>query len=164
MAVQFKDYYEILGVSRAATEKEIKSAFRKLARKYHPDVDPSSAEKFKEINEAYEVLGDPDKRKRYDSLGANYRHGSGFTPPPGFDGFGGAGGGQYQDFSSFFNDAGGQSGGFSDFFDMLFGQMRSQQGHAGPSSGAHSQFRQRTPHHQYQAGPDAFSGFYDEGS
>src|ERR671932_2309171 len=76
MAVNYKDYYQILGVSKTATDKEIKQAYRKLARKHHPDVNPGdkSAEmKFKEINEAYEVLGDPAKRKKYDELGANWR-------------------------------------------------------------------------------------------
>src|SRR5262245_10382429 len=74
--MEFKDYYSTLGVAKTATEKEIKQAFRKLARKFHPDVNPGdkSAEgKFKEINEAYEVLGDADKRKKYDELGANWR-------------------------------------------------------------------------------------------
>src|ERR1700750_1582492 len=74
--MDFKDYYSTLGVSKTASDKELKQAFRKLARKYHPDVNPNdkSAEaKFKEINEAYEVLGDPDKRKKYDELGANWR-------------------------------------------------------------------------------------------
>src|ERR687890_1016441 len=74
--MEFKDYYATLGVTKASTEKEIKQAFRKLARKHHPDVNPSdkAAEaKFKEINEAYEVLGDPAKRKKYDELGANWR-------------------------------------------------------------------------------------------
>src|SRR3989442_4248941 len=74
--MEFKDYYATLGVSKTASEKEVKQAFRKLARKHHPDVNPSdkSAEsKFKEINEAYEVLGDPAKRKKYDELGANWR-------------------------------------------------------------------------------------------
>src|SRR5437870_13065650 len=76
MAVQFRDYYETLGVSKTATEDEIRSAFRKLARKYHPDVakDKKAAEeKFKRINEAYEVLSDPDKRKKYDQVGARWR-------------------------------------------------------------------------------------------
>ena len=92
MSVQYKDYYEILGVPRSASEGDIKKAFRKLAREYHPDVakDKKKAEeKFKEINEAYEVLGDPAKRKKYDELGANWKSGAEFRPPPGWDGFGG---------------------------------------------------------------------------
>ena len=75
--MDFKDYYSTLGVAKTATEKEIKQAYRKLARKHHPDVNPgdkSAEAKFKEINEAYEVLGDPEKRKKYDELGANWRH------------------------------------------------------------------------------------------
>src|SRR5580698_8685847 len=85
MAVKFKDYYEILGVSRTATPEEIKQAFRKLARLHHPDVAKNKAAgeaKFKEINEAYEVLGDPEKRKRYDELGANWQDGMNGGPPP----------------------------------------------------------------------------------
>ena len=87
MAVQFRDYYEALGVNKNASEDEIKSAFRKQARKYHPDVNPndkSAEEKFKEINEAYEVLSDPEKRKRYDTLGPNWKAGEEFRPPPGW--------------------------------------------------------------------------------
>src|SRR6476620_1783900 len=85
MAVQFRDYYETLGVPKTATEDEIRSAFRKLARKFHPDVakDKKEAEeKFKQINEAYEVLSDPEKRKKYDQLGANWNQPGGFQPPP----------------------------------------------------------------------------------
>src|SRR5207248_11625411 len=105
MAVQFRDYYETLGVSKSASDDEIRSAFRKLARKYHPDVakDKKAAEeKFKEINEAYEVLGDPEKRKKYDKLGADWNRPGGFQPPPsweaqqpggGFYQWGGDGGG-----------------------------------------------------------------------
>src|SRR2546425_12022352 len=89
--MDFKDYYSTLGVAKAANAKEIKQAYRKLARKHHPDVNPgdkAAESKFKEINEAYEVLGDPDKRKKYDELGANWRayeqagaaRGQGFDP------------------------------------------------------------------------------------
>src|SRR6187401_2115427 len=93
--MEFKDYYATLGVAKTATEKELKQAFRKLARKFHPDVNPgdkAAEHKFKEINEAYEVLGDPAKRKKYDELGANWRAyeqagaGQGFDPSQ----FGGA--------------------------------------------------------------------------
>src|SRR5205809_2872245 len=92
MPVKYKDYYESLGVSRTASEAEIKKAFRKLAREHHPDVakDKKRAEeKFKEINEAYEVLGDAEKRKRYDELGADWKAGSEFRPPPGWEQFSG---------------------------------------------------------------------------
>src|SRR5213082_3113415 len=89
MAVEFKDYYKTLGVARNASDEEIRKAFRKLARQYHPDVakDKKAAEeKFKEINEAYEVLSDPDKRKKYDDLGASWNQPGGFQPPPGWGG------------------------------------------------------------------------------
>lgn len=120
--MKYKDYYEILGIKRGASDSEIKSAYRKLARKYHPDVNKTkeAEAKFKEINEAYEVLGDKAKRQRYDSLGANWQGGADYTPPPGFENFGfnpGAGG--YQQFN--FNA--GDMGGFSDFFSSLFGDM-----------------------------------------
>src|ERR1051326_744422 len=87
MAIEFKDYYKILGVARGATEDEIRKAFRKLARQYHPDVAKNKTvaeEKFKEINEAYEVLGDPEKRKKHDALGAHWNRPEGFAPPPGW--------------------------------------------------------------------------------
>ena len=85
MAVEFKDYYEILGVPLTASQDEIHRAFRKLALNYHPDVakDKTNAEeRFKEINEANEVLSDPEKRKKYDALGANWKQGEEFRPPP----------------------------------------------------------------------------------
>src|SRR5512138_3543486 len=121
MPLQFRDYYETLGVSKTASEDEIRSAFRKLARKYHPDVakDKKSAEeKFKEINEAYEVLGDAEKRKKYDALGANWKQGAEFHPPPGweqqFGGFEGGPFGQGRPPGGFEFHFGGT--GFSDFF------------------------------------------------
>lgn len=120
--MEYKDYYDILGVKRDATEAEIKSAYRKLARKYHPDVNKTkeAESKFKDINEAYEVLGDKQKRQRYDSLGSNWQGGQSYTPPPGFEQFGfGGGQGGYQSYS--FN--GQDLGGFSDFFSSLFGDM-----------------------------------------
>src|SRR5438034_11299499 len=87
MPVQYKDYYETLGVPRTATDVEIKKAFRKLAREHHPDVAKNkrtAEEKFKEINEAYEVLSDPAKRKKYDELGADWKAGAEFRPPAGW--------------------------------------------------------------------------------
>lgn len=115
MGVAYQDYYEILGVDRKANEKEIKSAYRKLARKWHPDLhsgkDKGAAEeKIKLINEAYEVLSDQDKRNKYDRLGANWRTGQDFQPPPDMNGF---------RFYSSADDEG--LGGFSDFFETLFG-------------------------------------------
>lgn len=126
MAVQFKDYYETLGVPRGASEAEIKKAFRKLAREHHPDVarDKKKAEeRFKEINEAYEVLGDPAKRKKYDELGADWKAGAEFRPPPGWEGFGGGRGfrGRAPGGEAFEFNLGGT--GFSDFFEQVFGQM-----------------------------------------
>ncbi|MBL8896280.1 MAG: J domain-containing protein [Planctomycetes bacterium] len=128
--MKYRDYYQILGVPRGASEKEIRDAFRKLARQFHPDrheqgskEQKAAEERFKEITEAHEVLGDPEKRKRYDTLGSGYADGSDFTPPDGFD------------FSSFFGGAGAGAGGrarrprggasgmggFSDFFRTVFG-------------------------------------------
>lgn len=123
MSVDYKDYYKILGVGRSASEDEIKKAYRKLALKYHPDHNPgnkSAESKFKDIGEAYEVLGDPQKRKQYDLLGANWKDGQRFTPPPGWGGFGGFGGPGQQTIN--FGNLGGM-GGMSDFFQTLFGGM-----------------------------------------
>jgi curved DNA-binding protein len=123
MPVQYKDYYESLGVARTATADEIKKSFRKLARLYHPDVakDKKKAEeKFKEINEAYEVLSDSTKRKKYDELGANWKQGAEFRPPPGYGNFGGGQpfrGGRATNAEEF--SFGGT--GFSDFFEQIFG-------------------------------------------
>jgi DnaJ-class molecular chaperone len=129
MAVKFRDYYEVLGVSKTATEDEIRKAFRTLARKYHPDVNPddkTAEEKFKEINEAYEVLSDPEKRKRYDQLGPNWKAGADFTPPPGWENV-------RVDFGDFGEAFGGGRGpgGFSDFFETLFGGRRGARAGAG---------------------------------
>ncbi len=113
--VKFKDYYETLGVARNANDKEIKAAYRKLARQHHPDANKgnkASEEKFKEINEAYEVLKNAETRRRYDQLGSNYKAGSDFHPPPDFGGF-----------NFDFGNLGdlGKNSTFSDFFDVLFG-------------------------------------------
>src|SRR5213595_1570212 len=129
MAVEFRDYYKILGVERTASDEEIRKAFRKLARQYHPDVakDKKTAEeKFKEINEAYEVLSDPEKRKRYDQLGENWKAGADFTPPPGWEGMRV----EYGDIGDIFGGNRG-AGGFSDFFESMFGGRRSARTGAG---------------------------------
>ncbi len=121
MPVEFKDYYAILGVPRDATEEQIKQAFRRLARQYHPDVAKDkklAEEKFKEINEAYEVLGDPVKRRRYDQLGANWKAGMGFEPPPGWESR--AGRWTSPDGTETFEFRFGGTG-FSDFFEQFFG-------------------------------------------
>lgn len=130
MAVTFQDYYEILGVPRSAGQDQIKRAYRKLARKYHPDVnkDPGAEEQFKKIAEAYDVLGDPEKRKKYDSLGSNWRTGQEFTPPPGAQSFhfeytGRPGEGKGSPFGS--------GSGFSEFFETLFSSGFG----AGPAAG-----------------------------
>lgn len=113
--MEYKDYYEVMRVGRDATQDEIKRAYRKLARKYHPDVskEPGAEEKFKQLGEAYEVLKDPEKRAAYDQLGANWQNGQEFNPPPGWDaGFEFSGGG--------YTGAGAQD--YSDFFESLFGR------------------------------------------
>jgi curved DNA-binding protein len=124
MATQYKDYYKTLGTPRTATADELKKSFRKLAREFHPDVakDKKRAEeKFKDINEAYEVLSDPAKRKKYDELGADWKSGAEFRPPPGRGGFGGGPnprgrGMSSEDFETQFGGTG-----FSDFFEQMFG-------------------------------------------
>ena len=118
MAVGYRDYYEVLGVPRDASQEEIRAAHRRLARQYHPDVnkEPGAEDRFKEISEAYEVLRDPEKRERYDRLGANWRAGQDVSGNSGFEGFGGGGGG-FEDVRVDFGGA----GDFSDFFEGLFG-------------------------------------------
>jgi curved DNA-binding protein len=138
MSVQYKDYYSTLGVPRTASDTEIKKAFRKLAREYHPDVakDKKRAEeKFKELNEAYEVLGDVAKRKRYDELGANWKSGADFRPPPEWGDFTSrrrrtATGPGPADYEFQFGGTG-----FSDFFEQIFG-ARQAGGYATPRSAA----------------------------
>jgi len=112
--MEYKDYYKILGVARNATPEQIKAAYRKLARKYHPDVskEPQAEARFKEVNEAYEVLKDPEKRKAYDRLGSNWRAGQEFRPPPGWEAHANRGADSV----------------FSDFFESLFGQRGGRRG------------------------------------
>ena len=128
--MEFKDYYQILGVEPGAGDSEIKTAYRRLARKYHPDVskEAGAEDKFKAVNEAYEALRDPQKRAAYDQLRARgYRPGDDVQPPPG--GFHG-GQGDF-DFDEIFA-GGGAGGGFSDFFESLFGRQRGGYGGGGP--------------------------------
>jgi curved DNA-binding protein len=121
VAVKFRDYYDVLGVPRTASADEIRRAYRQLARKHHPDLHPAAeraraAERFKEINEANEVLGDPAKRARYDALGPAWKSGMDFTPPPGSQ--------RPADEASVGDDL----GGFSDFFASLFGRPTGRAG------------------------------------
>lgn len=159
--MEFKDYYELLGVDRNATQKEIKSAYRTLAKKHHPDANGGDDSKFKDLNEAYEVLKDADKRQRYDSLGSNWRHGSQFDPRDmgGFGGFGG-GGGQHIDIEELLRQQGMGGGGFgnsgfSSFFDMMFGGGMPQQGMGGGGMPPHMRAQHGHPHSQahHQAPP-----------
>jgi curved DNA-binding protein len=123
MAVGYHDYYETLGVPRDASQDDIRAAHRRLARQYHPDVnkEPGAEDRFKEISEAYEVLRDPEKRERYDRLGANWRAGQDVSDASGFEGFRGGGGGGFEDIGF---DFGGGADDFSDFFEGLFGRRR----------------------------------------
>ena len=129
--MEYKDYYKILDVERDASEADIKKSYRRLARKYHPDVskEANAEKRFKELGEAYEVLKDPQKRQSYDQLGANWKAGEQFRPPPGW---------QQSGFGGFGNQAGGfnSADGFSDFFESMFGSGFSQS-----ASGGHA-FRQ----------------------
>lgn len=118
MPVAFRDYYDVLGVPRDASAEDIRRAYRKLARQHHPDVnkDPGSEDRFKEVAEAYEVLRDPEKRERYDRLGANWKAGQDVSGAAGFDASAQNGG-----FGDVRVDFGGGGGDFSDFFESLFG-------------------------------------------
>lgn len=142
--MKFKDYYSILGVTKNADNKEIKKAYRKLARKYHPDInhEPGAEQKFKEVAEAYEVIGDPVNRKKYDDLGAHWKSGQDFTPPPGWRPESSGGGG-----ADFGGETFGASdfGEFSDFFSTLFGGAQG----SGPfHAGAHQTWRMRGQDHE----------------
>ncbi len=140
MSVKFQDYYELLGVDRSATDKEIKAAYRKMARKWHPDLHPQkekkeAEEKFKRINEAYEVLKDPEKRERYNRLGSRWKDGQDFQAPPD------SGGRQYYSNADFGGAGfeGSFEGGFSDFFNAFFGGQAA--GAQGPRSSRSTQRR-----------------------
>jgi curved DNA-binding protein len=121
--MQYRDYYEILGLTRSADADEVKRAYRKLARKFHPDVskEKNAEDKFKEVQEAYEVLRDSDKRAAYDQLGRDFRNGQQFRPPPDWSQrFGSTGGQRFSDLN-----------GFSDFFSSLFGGSGAGAGNSG---------------------------------
>jgi curved DNA-binding protein len=128
------DYYKILGINKDASDEDIKKAYRKLARKLHPDLNPNDKEahaKFQQINEANEVLSDPEKRKKYDTYGENWKNAEQFEQARQQQQYGGRGGSQYQEFSGDFGDEN-----FSDFFESLFGSRR-----GGRSAGGQVKFR-----------------------
>jgi len=151
--MEYKDYYKLLGVERGATQDEIKRAYRKMARTYHPDVNKEAGAeaKFKDAGEAYEVLKDPEKRAAYNELGANWQQGQQFRPPPNWDaGFEFSGGGYTQADASQ----------FSDFFEELFGGMRAGRGGAA-GFGGHREFHAQGQDHHAKIEidlRDAYSG------
>jgi len=145
--MEFKDYYQILGVARDAPADEVKKAYRKLARKYHPDVskEPDANARMKEVNEAYAALSDPEKRAAYDQVGRGYRPGQDFRPPPDWDaGFEFSGG----EFSP------GEAADFSDFFSEIFGRM------GGRARGAPGEFRMRGQDHHAKVLLDVEDAFH----
>lgn len=151
--MEYKDYYKTLGVAKGASADEIKHAYRRLARKYHPDVskEKNAEDQFKNVQEAYEVLKDPEKRKAYDELGSNWKAGQDFRPPPGWQGgthFHRGGGG--------FSEA--DMGGFSDFFSDLFG------GRMGGGQGGFSRAGHRGRAGAQGFGGDEFEGFQQRGN
>jgi curved DNA-binding protein len=137
--MEYKDYYKILGVDRKASQDDIKQAYRRLARKYHPDVskEANAEDQFKNLQEAYEVLKDPEKRTAYDQLGSNWKQGQEFRPPPGWDG-GRAGAGAHTRFYTSGDGGGFSEEGFSDFFSQFFGGARH-----GSRGEEFTQFKQR---------------------
>ncbi len=146
--MEFKDYYHTLGIAKTASEKEIKQAFRKLARKFHPDVNPGdkgAEARFKELNEANEVLSDPAKRKKYDELGANWRAYENAPPPSAGSPFGrGAGAGGFHTMSQEdMADMFGADSPFSDFFTTFFGGMGGQEASSGHRGGTRGRARPR---------------------
>ncbi len=154
--MEYKDYYKILGVERSASQDDIKRAYRKLARTYHPDVNKEAGAetKFKDAGEAYEVLKDPEKRAAYDELGANWQQGQQFRPPPNWDaGFEFSGGG--------YTDA--DASQFSDFFEGLFGRARAGGARGGGAAGGFARREFHAPgedHHAKIVIPlrDAYTG------
>lgn len=140
--MNYKDYYKILGVERDISQSDLKKAYRKMARKYHPDVskEKDAEDRFKEVNEAYEVLGDESKRSQYDTLGSNYQNGQNFNPPPGWDG-----GFDYNQFSQGGRGSSGGAGGFSDFFESMFGGGMGGAGFQGGGFGNEHQQRRKPP-------------------
>ena len=156
MAVKYQDYYEILGVPRNAPQKKIQTEYRKLARMYHPDLnkEKGAEDRFKRVGEAYEVLGDPQKRKKYDQLGRNWQMGDDFSPPPGWQ----SAGAERRNGRFVFEGFG---EGFSDFFDSLFGgfgKQRSSEKDTGPFGGV---INKKGPDHEAELTiplEDAFRG------